>query len=383
MNIRPNLLVVDDEVMNQNIILDLLEDEFEVEFVCNGRECIDSVEHSRPDLILLDVNMPVLNGLDTCRHLRKKRQYEDLPIIFISALASAQERLAGYQAGGDDYLTKPFEEEELKAKISLLLKIEDDKSKSKEEIRNAMGTAMTALTSSGELSAIFHFLKSLLTENNLNAILALVKEVLRNFNLEACIMLAHTMPSVYFSTDNKIRPIEQDVLREMHLGGKIIEFSNRAIFNSEHAAILIREMPEDEDAKSRYKDHLCIIIDALEEKLKQRVTDFKQQRHDQLLENTIKVVALRLKEFKELSLHHRAQNTKILGGLSKDIQNSFIKLELDEDDGEHIKQQILTAENKLDKVYEDGKQAEHVFDEIIKELCHLLQRRIPGSNQND
>ena len=50
MNIRPNLLVVDDEVMNQNIILDLLEDEFEVEFVCNGRECIDSVEHSRPDL---------------------------------------------------------------------------------------------------------------------------------------------------------------------------------------------------------------------------------------------------------------------------------------------------------------------------------------------
>jgi len=381
MNTRPNLLVVDDEVMNQNIILDLLEDEFEVEFVCNGRECLDSVKQSRPDLILLDVNMPVLNGLDTCKHLRSEREYEDLPIIFISALASAQERLAGYHAGGDDYLTKPFEEEELKAKISLLLKVEDNKSRSKEEVRNAMGTAMTALTSSGELGAVFHFMKSLLTENNLNAILALVKEALSSFNLEACIMLAHTMPSVYFSTNNKIRPIEQDVLREMHLGGKIIEFSNRAIFNSEHAAILIKDFPEDEDTKARYKDHLFIIIEALEEKLKQRVADFKQQQHFRLLENTIKVVALRLQEVKKSSHHHSVQNTKILGGLSKDMENSLMKLDLDEDNEKHFRQNILTTENKLNKVYEDGKQAEHVFDEIIKELCELLQRCIPASNQ--
>jgi CheY-like chemotaxis protein len=381
MNIRPNLLVVDDEVMNQNIILDLLEDEFEVEFVCNGKECIDSVEHSRPDLILLDVNMPILNGLDTCKHLRKERQFEDLPIIFISALASAQERLAGYQAGGDDYLTKPFEEDELKAKISLLLKVENDKNKSKEEIRNAMGTAKKALTSSDELGAVFHFMKSLLTENNLNAILALVKDALSSFNLEACIMLAHTMPSVYFSTNNKIRPIEQDVLREMHHAGEVIEFSNRAIFNSEHAAILVKEFPEDEDIKLRYKEHINIIIDALEEKLKQRVADFKQQQHFRLLENTIKVVAQRLKEAKKLSHQHREKNTKILGILSGDMEDSFTKLDLREDDEKLLRQQILATESKLDKVYDDGKQTEHVFDEIIKELCHLLQLRMPVSDQ--
>ncbi|MCK4708403.1 MAG: response regulator [Gammaproteobacteria bacterium] len=102
------LLVVDDEEMNLNIIQDLLEDDFELGLASNGQQCLDSVAEKTPDLILLDVNMPVLNGLETCQQLKAGEQTKNIPVVFVSSMASASERMAGYEAGGDEYLTQPF-----------------------------------------------------------------------------------------------------------------------------------------------------------------------------------------------------------------------------------------------------------------------------------
>ncbi|QYZ67591.1 MAG: hypothetical protein OI74_15445 [Gammaproteobacteria bacterium (ex Lamellibrachia satsuma)] len=115
---QPLILGVDDEPLNQIILEELLSNEFELISAENGQACIESVATRRPDLIIMDVNMPVLNGLETCRRLRQDPDYGELPIIFVSALASAEERLAGYEAGADDYITKPFDESELNSTLS-------------------------------------------------------------------------------------------------------------------------------------------------------------------------------------------------------------------------------------------------------------------------
>jgi len=115
------LLIVDDEEMNLQIMEDLLEDDFEIKMVSNGKECLDSVKERIPELILLDVNMPVMTGIETCKLLKTEPQYKDIPVIFISALALPSEEAAGYAAGGDDYLTKPFSENQLMDKINYWL----------------------------------------------------------------------------------------------------------------------------------------------------------------------------------------------------------------------------------------------------------------------
>ena len=110
---KPYILSIDDEILNQEIVIDLLENKFEITTLSNGQECLESVAEKIPELILLDINMPVLNGLETCKHLKTNDKFKNIPIIFVSALASEKEQVIGIESGGDDYLTKPFNEEEL------------------------------------------------------------------------------------------------------------------------------------------------------------------------------------------------------------------------------------------------------------------------------
>jgi len=121
MSDKPYVLSVDDESLNQEIVLDLLEDDFEIKTASNGQECLEMVEKEIPQLILLDVNMPVLNGLETCKKLKANDKFKNIPIIFVSALASAKEIEMGNEAGADDYITKPFDEDMLIARIYELI----------------------------------------------------------------------------------------------------------------------------------------------------------------------------------------------------------------------------------------------------------------------
>ncbi|MFW5451086.1 MAG: response regulator [Methylophagaceae bacterium] len=116
------ILVADDEPMNQLIMHELLEDEFDLLCVDNGLACIDSVKHQRPDLILMDVNMPEMNGLEATRQIKLIDGCSDLPIILVSVLASKSEVAIGLAAGAEGYITKPFDDTTLMEAIRTFLK---------------------------------------------------------------------------------------------------------------------------------------------------------------------------------------------------------------------------------------------------------------------
>lgn len=115
------LLVVDDDPISQFAISEMLKQQFEIHCVDNGQQCLESIRNKKPDMLLLDVNMPVLNGYDTCKILRADPAYKNLPIIILSALIKKKEITAGYKAGCDLYITKPFQQDELISKMSPLL----------------------------------------------------------------------------------------------------------------------------------------------------------------------------------------------------------------------------------------------------------------------
>ena len=115
------ILAVDDEQLNLNIIDELLSDDYEVHTAIDGVECLKSIEKRIPDLLLLDVGMPKLNGLEVCKKLREQEKYKDLPIIFLSAFAAEEDMIAGINAGADKYISKPFKPIELLDIVNLML----------------------------------------------------------------------------------------------------------------------------------------------------------------------------------------------------------------------------------------------------------------------
>ncbi len=115
----PLVLIVDDEPVNLQVLSNFLSLEgYRVKSVENGRQAIETVTLEKPTLLLLDVMMPGLSGYEVCSHLREHFTKAELPIILLSALGQVQEKIKGFNAGANDYLTKPFNKEELQSRIS-------------------------------------------------------------------------------------------------------------------------------------------------------------------------------------------------------------------------------------------------------------------------
>lgn len=121
---RPRVLVVDDDPLN----VDLLEQEleplgFEIMTAANGKEAVESAARHRPDMILLDVMMPVMDGYVACREIKTAPETRLIPVIMVTALGAVEERVKGLDAGADDFLTKPVDPRELRARIRSSLQL--------------------------------------------------------------------------------------------------------------------------------------------------------------------------------------------------------------------------------------------------------------------
>ena len=118
------ILVVDDQEDNVRLLADLLScHDYRVETASGGQEALDSVDRSAPDLILLDVAMPGLSGLQVLRRLRADARFALLPIVLVTALDPDVERIKGLEAGADDFVTKPINSAELLARVRSLVRV--------------------------------------------------------------------------------------------------------------------------------------------------------------------------------------------------------------------------------------------------------------------
>lgn len=112
------ILIVDDHPANLSVVVDHLEDEgLHVSVAQGGEEALKRAQFIKPDLILLDVMMPGIDGFETCRRLKAQQATRDIPVIFMTALADVNDKVAAFAAGGVDYVSKPFQVEELLARV--------------------------------------------------------------------------------------------------------------------------------------------------------------------------------------------------------------------------------------------------------------------------
>ena len=107
------ILAADDEDINRDIIEEILEDDFEVKCVVDGAECLRSIEERIPDLLLLDVGMPGMDGIEVCKQLRSDEKTKNLPIFLLSGYAAKENINTGLEAGANKYISKPFSPMEL------------------------------------------------------------------------------------------------------------------------------------------------------------------------------------------------------------------------------------------------------------------------------
>jgi two-component system, sensor histidine kinase and response regulator len=121
--VRSRILIVDDDPMAVQLLEELLGDEYQLSVATTGVEALAKAQSTLPDLVLLDVVMADVDGYETCRQIRACGTLADVKVLLVSGMSRAEERVRGYQAGADDFLTKPFDGAELVAKVRVYLRL--------------------------------------------------------------------------------------------------------------------------------------------------------------------------------------------------------------------------------------------------------------------
>ncbi|MBE1277360.1 response regulator [Enterovibrio baiacu] len=235
----PLILVVDDEPVNLQVLNNFLRLEgYRVKTVENGRQAIESVTQEVPALMLLDVMMPELSGYEVCYHLRERHSRTELPIIMLSALSQVQDKVKGFDAGANDYLTKPFNKDELSARIRAYVNAsltEQEREQNRllqneihfreqveaglREVQNRLlglldsaSEGILCVQESGKISyandacsKVFHLSAEQIERHQLNDFLAMALP-------EPDMMRGHFSGQLRFKVDNDIVTIDSDVL---------------------------------------------------------------------------------------------------------------------------------------------------------------------------
>lgn len=118
------VLVVDDNPHNIQVVAGIVKESgLKLAIAQNGRQALDFLQTKLPDLVLLDIMMPEMDGLEACRRMKENERTADIPVIFITALSDTENVIRAFDAGGSDYITKPFIKEEVQARIHVHLKL--------------------------------------------------------------------------------------------------------------------------------------------------------------------------------------------------------------------------------------------------------------------
>ena len=119
------ILIVDDQPLNIEIFEELLGNKYELLAVNSGEQCLECMKQFAPDMVILDIMMPGIDGYQICQRIKSDPQYEQTQVMLVSAKASTESRLKGYEVGADDYLSRPFNHEEFLAKVEVQIRLRD------------------------------------------------------------------------------------------------------------------------------------------------------------------------------------------------------------------------------------------------------------------
>ena len=121
---RASILVVDDAPANLRVLAEMLKERGHiVRPVPSGKLALRAAQHDPPDLILLDIDMPDMDGYEVCRRLKADKRLSEVPVVFISGLTETMDKVKAFSVGGADYVTKPFQLEEVQARVETHLQL--------------------------------------------------------------------------------------------------------------------------------------------------------------------------------------------------------------------------------------------------------------------
>jgi len=361
------ILSVDDEPTNQLVIDEILESDYEVKLVYSGEECLEIVNEFSPDLILLDINMPGIDGYETCERLKTDDKTRSIPVIILSALSTTEEKLKGYEVGASDYIPKPFDHDDLLIKIEKCIsdyasyvdtvpegQSVDDKENEKllNELQSSRTIAIDAMRYTSDLGAIVKFYEESALCKDFESLISTVFVTTNELGLNASIQLRDGNNVYNKSSNGEMSAMESSVIEISKDKGRFFDFKARTIMNYKHSSILIKNMPLDDEKKyGIMKDILGALGNGAEERARTIILERT------MLSNREQVISLIQETFKSINekyLERSQRGIELLESMVVDVIQTIEAMDLLSYQEEQLERVIENFREKNDKHMNEG-----------------------------
>ena len=373
MTSKLKILAIDDEPWNLEIIQHYLQEDYQLILANDGQHGLTVLEQNPDiDMVLLDVSMPGIDGYEVCKKIRDNSDWQKIPVVFISARGTVEERLKGYKSGGDDYIVKPFECAELLMKIQILEKYQKEKKGLQDNYQMAADVAMEAMTNSQEIGLALEFSKETYAIKSESDLMDLFVNCLKNFGLNAIIRLKNDKCYQWHQCIGQPSPLEKQLVEILAKKDRIFSFEHRTQFNFDRINLLVKNMPIDDEHKyGRYKDLLPFFLDATNACM-ESIEDRKTISGHNILKSTILTVNRALDEERVLIKESQRILNSILADLNTTIEDELPILGLEEDQERFLIKLIESKITHASKAANISHKSDDLLNTISKVLAKLL-----------
>lgn len=376
MSEKPTVMVVDDTADGRLMLSMLLDDDYNVVEADSGQSCLDLIEQQVPDALLLDVNMPGMTGYEVCTLLRKQPHTRHLPIIFVSGLDSSEERLAGFEAGADEYVIKPVDQEDLLTKLQRNLESYQELVTAKTSANDAMGMAMEAMTFSSEMGQIVEFVKKIQVMKKQEEVAEEILNVCRGFGLNTAAMV-NAIGSKYIGCDSK--SLEAKVLMKFrHSDERLVSLGVRTIVINQYITLLIKNMPMDDEKRyGRLKDHLAVLMDLADNQLAVLIARHDLMRHRQeFFKQVVDLAEAQIHKTTDKLYAFQKDSQKATSDMVYRLEEMLFSLGLEEDQEKQLMKLANTTSDELERLQNDTNDLTEELGVVVEKLYQFFENEL-------
>jgi len=370
---RVRILAIDDDNISQKFIHRALDDQFDTVSAYNGEQGLAFAFRDKPNIILLDVEMPGLNGYEVCEKLKGSTITKDIPVFFLSAHSSVQERMRGFDVGADDYLTKPFEAPGLVAKINVLLRYHEQQKTLVQEIKDARTTANIAMSGSSDLGQIIQIIEKSYQLKTIKELADYTLQYTETLGLRCSLLIKTVEGYSHFTPSGNISPLELELLKKLRNNNRFNDFSCRTQINFPNISILIKNMPvEDREKYGRIKDLMPAILGPLDAKVRAHNVESTIKESAKELNTSIVSVKESIQELNG-SLQKNARNShSVLSEMLNTLNLHLPAMGLESDQEEYILNCVENAIEESHKITDTDENLATSFTMLVTQLEKLL-----------
>lgn len=382
------IYVVDDVAVSRHILKAALAPSYAVETFETAEACITRMEEQMPQLFLLDVGLPGMNGFELCEHIRGLHEGEHTPVVFISALDDIDSRLEGYRVGGTDFVVKPYKLDEIRQKVEVARKFVSAAAQLHQQVQETSSMSMSFLNTLGESAELLNFLRELNQCNTYSCVGHGVLKMLAAFNLNGVVQIRANGNTYTYSPEMQEVPLEASVIATIQNMGRIVSFRSHSAYNFDSATLYVSNMPiHDEDACGRFRDHLMIAAESIDAKvrslelaeryqqLERAQTDAFKHRTRSGIHKVINDLRGALDSFKSRYAAARQQGTSVGIHLQSDLLGAFAYLGLSSDQESSILTLIQDKTDYLVGLYDFSAETESTLQALSEQLITMLDHQ--------